>query len=121
MDTGGFEPVATEGILYEMAKQTRQAIAEADVVVFLVDGRVGLTSQDITIADLLRRSGRPVGTTRPMSPTSPTWISSWPPPTAKRPLRPSARRRITDFGRPNHLITDVIMTKGRDMWAVVIL
>src|SRR5664279_3088217 len=60
VDTGGFEPVATEGILYEMAKQTRQAIAEADVVVLLVDGRAGLTSQDITIADLLRRSGRPI-------------------------------------------------------------
>ncbi len=60
VDTGGFEPVATEGILYEMAKQTRQAIAEADVVVFLVDGRAGLTPQDRTIADLLRRSGQPV-------------------------------------------------------------
>ena len=60
VDTGGFEPVATEGIFHEMAKQTRQAIAEADVVVFLVDGRSGLTAQDVTIAGLLRKSGRPV-------------------------------------------------------------
>ena len=60
VDTGGFEPVAKDGILHEMAKQTRQAIAEADVVIFLVDGRAGLTPQDKTIADLLRRSGRPV-------------------------------------------------------------
>ncbi len=60
VDTGGFEPVAKDGILHEMAKQTRQAIAEADVVIFLVDGRVGLTPQDKTIADLLRRAGRPV-------------------------------------------------------------
>ncbi len=60
VDTGGFEPVAKDGILYEMAKQTRQAIAESDVVVFLVDARQGLTAQDTTIAELLRRSGRPV-------------------------------------------------------------
>src|SRR3954470_20314944 len=46
VDTGGFEPVATEGILHEMAKQTRQAIAESDVVLFVVDGRAGLTPQD---------------------------------------------------------------------------
>ena len=43
-----------------MAKQTRQAIAESDVVVFLVDGRNGLAPQDREIADLLRKSGRPV-------------------------------------------------------------
>ncbi|HYQ98391.1 MAG TPA: ribosome biogenesis GTPase Der, partial [Casimicrobiaceae bacterium] len=60
VDTGGFEPVAKSGILYEMAKQTRAAIAEADAVVFLVDGRSGLAPQDREIARLLRRSGRPV-------------------------------------------------------------
>jgi len=60
VDTGGFEPVAKDGILHEMAKQTRQAIAEADVVVFLVDARAGLAQQDRDIADLLRRSRRPV-------------------------------------------------------------
>src|SRR5512143_3131641 len=50
VDTGGFEPVTKEGILHEMAKQTRQAIAEADVVVFLVDAREGLTQRDRDIA-----------------------------------------------------------------------
>ena len=60
VDTGGFEPKATEGILHEMARQTRQAIAESDVVVFLVDGRSGLSPQDAVIAELLRRSGRPI-------------------------------------------------------------
>jgi GTPase len=60
VDTGGFEPKAKDGIMHAMAKQTRQAIAEGDVIVFLVDGREGLTAQDATIADLLRRSGRPV-------------------------------------------------------------
>ncbi len=60
VDTGGFEPKATSGILHAMAQQTKQAIAESDVVIFLVDGRTGLTPQDATIADLLRRSGRPV-------------------------------------------------------------
>ncbi len=60
IDTGGFEPVAKEGILHEMAKQTRQAVAEADVVVFLVDGRQGLTPHDKTITDFLRKSGREV-------------------------------------------------------------
>jgi GTPase len=60
VDTGGFEPKATTGILSAMARQTKQAIAECDVVIFLVDGRQGLTPQDSIIADLLRRSGRPV-------------------------------------------------------------
>jgi GTP-binding protein len=58
IDTGGFEPVAKDGILREMARQTRQAIAEADVVIFLVDGRAGINAHDHEIADLLRRSGQ---------------------------------------------------------------
>ncbi|HZW23222.1 ribosome biogenesis GTPase Der [Noviherbaspirillum sp.] len=60
IDTGGFEPVAKEGIMHEMAKQTKQAVVEADVVVFIVDGRQGLTPHDKTITDFLRKSGRPV-------------------------------------------------------------
>ena len=59
IDTGGFEPLVKEGILSEMARQTEQAIAEADVVIFVVDGRGGLTPQDKEIAALLRRIGRP--------------------------------------------------------------
>jgi GTP-binding protein len=60
IDTGGFEPVAKDGIMHEMARQTQLAIDEADVVLFIVDGRGGLTSQDRQIADLLRRTGRQV-------------------------------------------------------------
>ncbi|MBK7813807.1 MAG: ribosome biogenesis GTPase Der [Rhodocyclaceae bacterium] len=60
VDTGGFEPQARTGIVYEMARQAEAAIAEADVVLFLVDARAGLTPQDQVIADLLRRSGRPL-------------------------------------------------------------
>ena len=54
VDTGGFEPVATPGILFEMAKQARAAIAESDVIVFIVDAREGVTPQDHAIASLLR-------------------------------------------------------------------
>jgi len=60
IDTGGFEPTAESGIYREMAKQTRQAVAEADVVVFVVDARGGLSAQDHDIAGYLRRLGKPV-------------------------------------------------------------
>ena len=60
VDTGGFEPQAKTGIVHEMARQAEAAIAEADVVLFMVDGRTGLAPQDHVIADLLRRSGRSV-------------------------------------------------------------
>ena len=59
IDTGGFEPDATEGIYREMAKQTRQAVAESDVVLFVVDARAGLSAQDHDIAQYLRRLGKP--------------------------------------------------------------
>jgi len=58
IDTGGFEPVAAEGITREMALQAEAAIAESDVVIFLVDARDGLVPQDGRIAERLRRSGR---------------------------------------------------------------
>jgi GTP-binding protein len=59
IDTGGFEPDATAGIYKEMAKQTRQAVAEADVVVFVVDAREGISAQDHEIANYLRRLDKP--------------------------------------------------------------
>jgi GTP-binding protein len=58
IDTGGFEPVAAEGITREMALQAEAAIAEADVVIFITDARDGLVQQDRRIAERLRRSGR---------------------------------------------------------------
>ncbi len=60
IDTGGFEPTAETGIVKEMAKQTRQAVAEADAVVFVVDIRAGLSAQDHDIARYLRTSGKKV-------------------------------------------------------------
>lgn len=60
VDTGGLEPVTKEGIYHEMAKQTLQAIAEADVIIFLVDVRQGVTPHDRLIAAELRKAGRPV-------------------------------------------------------------
>jgi GTP-binding protein len=59
IDTGGFEPTAESGIYREMARQTRQAVAEADVVIFVVDAREGLSAQDHDIAGYLRKLGKP--------------------------------------------------------------
>jgi GTPase len=59
IDTGGFEPTAESGIYKEMAKQTRQAVAEADVVIFVVDAREGISAQDHDIAKYLRKLGKP--------------------------------------------------------------
>jgi GTP-binding protein len=55
IDTGGFEPRAPEGIFVEMARQAEQAMVEADAIVFLVDGRTGLTPGDRAIAERLRK------------------------------------------------------------------
>ncbi|HRD34576.1 MAG TPA: ribosome biogenesis GTPase Der [Rhodocyclaceae bacterium] len=60
VDTAGFDPVAKDGIMHEMALQAEQAIAEADALLFLVDGRSGLTPHDEQIAVRLRRANRPV-------------------------------------------------------------
>ena len=60
VDTGGFEPVAKTGILHQMARQTKQAIAESDVVIFMVDARAGLNAHDHDISRLLRKLGQRV-------------------------------------------------------------
>ena len=60
VDTGGFEPTCDSGIVKEMAKQTRQAVAEADAVIFVVDIRGGLSAQDHDIARYLRTVGKTV-------------------------------------------------------------
>jgi GTP-binding protein len=56
VDTGGLEPVAREGLLGETARQTLAAVAEADAIVFLVDGREGVAPQDRRIAAELRKA-----------------------------------------------------------------
>jgi GTP-binding protein len=60
VDTGGFEPETDTGIVREMARQTRQAVAEADVVIFVVDARAGLSVQDHDIATYLRSQRKKV-------------------------------------------------------------
>ena len=60
VDTGGFEPDSDTGIVREMARQTRQAVAEADVVIFVVDIRAGLSAQDHDIATYLRTQRKKV-------------------------------------------------------------
>lgn len=60
MDTGGLEPVIKEGIMHAMAKQTLQAIDEADMVLFIVDGRQGVTAHDRIIAEQLRKTGQKI-------------------------------------------------------------
>jgi GTP-binding protein len=60
VDTGGFEPEATSGVVQRMAQQTKQAVAEADAVVFVVDVRAGLSAQDHEIARYLRACNKRV-------------------------------------------------------------
>ncbi|MCY7317012.1 MAG: ribosome biogenesis GTPase Der [Rubrivivax sp.] len=60
VDTGGFEPDKPSGVVAEMAKQTRQAVAEADAVIFVVDVRGGLSAQDHDIARYLRTQRKKV-------------------------------------------------------------
>jgi GTPase len=54
VDTGGFEPAKPSGVVAEMAKQTKQAVAEADAVIFVTDVRSGVSGQDHDIARYLR-------------------------------------------------------------------
>jgi GTP-binding protein len=60
VDTGGFEPEAVDGVVGSMRRQAMMAIEEADLVIFVVDGRDGLTPSDQDVADILRRSERPI-------------------------------------------------------------
>jgi len=60
IDTGGFEPVTSERMFVQMREQTNLAIEEADAIIFLMDGREGLTPSDIEITELLRKTKKPV-------------------------------------------------------------
>ncbi len=60
VDTGGFEPDKPVGVVAEMAKQTKQAVAEADAVIFVVDVRTGVSGQDHDIARYLRTANKRV-------------------------------------------------------------
>jgi GTPase len=60
VDTGGFDPLSSEPLIEAVRRQVDAAIAEADLVLFVVDARAGATALDLEIATLLRRAGRPV-------------------------------------------------------------
>jgi GTP-binding protein len=60
IDTGGFEPDSDDIILSQMREQAQLAIEEADVILFLMDGREGLTPADEAVSDMLRKTKKPV-------------------------------------------------------------
>lgn len=60
IDTGGIEPESKDAILSQMRDQAQIAIDTADVIVFITDVRQGLVDADSKVADMLRRSGKPV-------------------------------------------------------------
>ena len=60
IDTGGIEPASEDIIATQMRRQAELAIETADVIIFLVDGREGMTSADMDVAEMLRRSTKPV-------------------------------------------------------------
>ncbi len=60
VDTGGFEPASEDRLLTQMREQSQLAVEEADVIIFLLDGREGLTPADQEVADQLRQVEKPV-------------------------------------------------------------
>jgi GTP-binding protein len=60
IDTGGFEPESEDRLLVQMREQSQLAIEEADLILFVVDGRDGLTPSDVEVAQMLRRAEKPV-------------------------------------------------------------
>ncbi len=60
IDTGGFEPVTENRLLQQMREQSKLAIEEADIIIFMMDARSGLTPADIEVAEMLRRVKKPV-------------------------------------------------------------
>jgi GTPase len=60
VDTGGFEPLLAEEIPRKVREQAEQAIDEADLIVFVVDGRAGLVATDVEVAAILRRTQKPL-------------------------------------------------------------
>jgi len=60
MDTGGFEPASKDRLFVQMREQCQLAMEEADAILFLMDGKEGLTPSDKEIADILRRLNKPV-------------------------------------------------------------
>lgn len=60
IDTGGIDPNSEDPLLQQMRRQAEIAIETCDAILFFVDGKQGMTADDETVADMLRRSGKPV-------------------------------------------------------------
>lgn len=60
IDTGGIDPHSDDPLLSQMRRQAEIAVETCDVILFFVDGRQGMTGDDETVADMLRKSGKPV-------------------------------------------------------------
>ena len=60
IDTGGIDPQSDDPLLKQMRRQAEIAIETCDVILFFVDGKQGMTADDETVADMLRRAGKPV-------------------------------------------------------------
>ena len=60
IDTGGIDPLSDDPLLSQMRRQAEIAIETCDVILFFVDGKNGMTADDESVADMLRRSGKPV-------------------------------------------------------------
>ena len=60
VDTGGLEPDTSDSILVQMKRQARIAIDDADIIIFMMDGREGLAVADVEIAEMLRKVSKPI-------------------------------------------------------------
>ena len=60
IDTGGIDPYSEDPLLQQMRRQAEIAIETCDVIMFFVDGKTGMTPDDESVADMLRRSGKPI-------------------------------------------------------------
>ncbi len=60
IDTGGFEPATNDRLLQQMREQSQLAMEEADLILFVMDGRDGLTPPDVEVVEMLRRVNKPV-------------------------------------------------------------
>ena len=60
IDTGGIDPLSDDPLLSQMRRQAEIAIETCDVIMFFVDGKMGMTADDESVADMLRKSGKPL-------------------------------------------------------------
>ena len=60
IDTGGIDPLSDDPLLSQMRRQAEIAIETCDVIMFFVDGKTGMTADDESVADMLRKSGKPL-------------------------------------------------------------